>query len=178
MGRSTGICLALGVVVAELCRAAIPSSTFTISTPDRKVYLADREGRLTAGAPDGKADYDSGPGPCRWYIQGTQIKSTVGGGYLAYDPTGKSNAVFLTTKPGSGTQWTVRLQNPPPKNECGPFGPERAAIRVGSGPKRGWYLSVEAVQENRGGGTVTVHRLVLSESPALQLQAQRIYDHK
>jgi hypothetical protein len=171
MVRITAVCLTLGVMLVGLGRAGIPTGTFTISTPDRKVYLADRNGRLTTGPPDRGVEADGFPAQGRWYVLGTQIKSSVGGGYLAYDPAGKSNAVFLTPRPGGGTQWTV--------SPGGPYGPgDRAAIRVGSGPKKGWYLGVEAVQENKGGRTVTVHRLVLSEGRALELEAEQIYLHK
>jgi hypothetical protein len=99
----------------------------------------------------------------RWYILGTKIKGSVGGNYLAYDPSGRDCRVFLsreTMKAGVGTDWTVRLmQN------------ERQLhfhrIQAVSGEVKGWDLDIEEYEkEGAHGKTTTAYRLVLRKGLA------------
>jgi hypothetical protein len=162
----------LSLVVAGAAWAGIPTDKFTISSgkADRVQFLQVRDGRLALGRSTFGTVSDRKDAADRWYVLGTQIKSSVEGNYLAYDPAGKDPTVFLARRPGDGTEWIVTA----PKNEG-----QRASLRAASGPFKGWYLDVEEVEEERPGGkTETVRRFVLSREPARELQVERIWEHK
>src|SRR5947209_4871218 len=90
------------LLVPALCLALAPAGVASISTnrwfihckADQLEFLAVRKGQLTAGEPTDEA-YKNQDAPELWYVAGTQIKSSVGGGYLTYHPSGKDNQVFL-----------------------------------------------------------------------------------
>src|SRR5262245_3497156 len=123
MGKRAFLLLSLSLGAVSAAAAAVPTDHFTISF-DRKrgiEYLAVRGGRLVLGPPT-KRD-EQVVAPERWFVLGTKIKSSVGGGYLAYDPTGKDPRVFLTPNQNDkGTDWEVRRpEGAKRKNEAPPF---------------------------------------------------------
>jgi hypothetical protein len=156
MNRLTIVALAL-LAAAPCCLAGIPTNRFTISL--RGEYLAVRGERLALGQSTLGSVSDNKDAADRWYILGTQVKSSVGGGYLAYDPKGADGAVTLKAAPGEGTEWSIAV---PGKASEG----QKAVIRAASGTKKGWYL------------TLSEGRPVLAEDPAHKLQAERIWEHK
>src|SRR5262245_63845842 len=94
---------ALVLVACSVSVAAIPTPRFTISArdPAGKVdYLAARRGELVLGrpSPTGDGGLDLKDAPDRWFFFDGRIKSSVGEGYLAYDPSGKDNRAFLSPK--------------------------------------------------------------------------------
>jgi hypothetical protein len=140
------LCLA----AASLCFAGTPTNDFTISMNGG--YLAVSEGELyfrrsTEGA--------------IWYVMGTQIKSAErNGGYLAYDPKGKTNLVGLESAPGKGTEWSIAVPGKGRTSEG-----KRSVIRAASGPKRGWYLTID-------NGS-----LILAENPPQKLEVERFWKY-
>jgi hypothetical protein len=174
MVRRGLVAVGLGLALVGAALAGIPTNRFTIDTgKDRGTqYLLVRQGRLALGASTFGKVYDTKDAADRWYVLGTQIKSSVGGGYLAYDASGKDRGVFLAGRPGDGTEWTVAA---PGRAREG----ARASLRAASGPLKGWYLDVEEVEEEgEGGKKETVRRLVLSRKPSRELQVERIWEHK
>ena len=155
MKRLTPVAVLLCLAAAPCCLAGIPTNRFTISL--RGEYLAVRGERLVLGQSTLGSVSDNKDAADRWYILGTQVKSSTGGGYLAYDPKGADNAVTLKAAPGEGTEWSIAV---PRKEE------QKAVIRAASGSKKGWYL------------TVSEGRLILAEDPPQKLQAERIWEHK
>jgi hypothetical protein len=149
------LCLA----AAPCCLAGIPTDRFTIDLG--REFLAVRGGELVLGRSTLGSISDTKDAADRWYILGTQIKSSVGGGYLAYDPGGTDTAVTLKAAPGEGTEWSVAVPGKGSRSEG-----QKAVIRAATGPKKGWYLTVS-------GG-----RLVLAEDPPQKAQAERIWEHK
>jgi hypothetical protein len=177
MNRRGFLALLLGLAVISACAAGIATNRYTISLKNQKgrfeQFLAVRKGRLVLGGSTFGSVSDNQDAADRWYILGTRIKSSVGGGYLAYDPSAKTSEVFLAPRPGEGTEWVVRVVN-------GREG-QRGAIQAATGRMKGCYLGVEEVQEPPKDGTsppATVHRLVLSKDPPRRLEAERIYAHK
>jgi hypothetical protein len=159
MKRRAVLGLTLCLTVAPFGMAGTPTDRFTIS--QGREYLAFRKGQLVLGRSTFGAVSDSKDAADRWYILGTQIKSSVGGGYLAYDPRGEDNAVVLRSGPGEGTEWNISVPGKGHRSEG-----EMAVIRVSSGPLKGCYL------------TVSAGRLVVAEDPPQKLQAARIFSHK
>ena len=76
--------------------------------------------------------------------------------YLAYDPSGKTNAVFLkkASEDGDGTEWLV----------VHAAEPMSYVIRAAGGPHKGWYLDYSKEVVDLGNG-VKGHLLILSEKP-------------
>jgi hypothetical protein len=165
---------ALWLAAASACLGGTPTNRYVITCRFEKSgygYVAVTKGRLTVGKASGRKDNQDAPD--RWYILGTKIKSSDGGGYLAYDPTGKDNRVFLTAKPTEGTEWSMILRKRSPGDE------EHGVIRAATGPRKGWYLDVEETEENaRDDGAKTVRRLVLVKEPIHKVEAGRIYIHR
>ena len=118
-------------------------------------------------------DWYDRPTSARWYVDGTRIKSTVGAGYLAYDPAARDGRVFLVSSPGEGTDWDVRVAEKSRQAEG-----KRAVIRVGKGPMRGWYLSVKEETKREDGRETTTQSVVLTKDPQRKLEAVRIILHK
>src|SRR5689334_899927 len=93
--------------------AAVSTGRYTITARNgaaKAEYLAVKKGQLVLGpqSPRGDGGLDEKDAPDRWYVLGRKIKSSVAGLYLAYDPSGKDNHVFLTPTPkGKGTEWVV-----------------------------------------------------------------------
>ena len=172
MKRRISLCLAVWGLAASFCAAGIPTDTFTISLPGDNEYLSASLGVLKVGNAPRDIEWEGRPASGRWYIEGTRIKSSVGGGYLAYDPSGKDPKVFLSPEPPKDADWALSV---PGKNHEG----TRAVIRAGSGKLKGWYLAVEEVEGTRPDGkTVTTSRLVLAKDPQRRLEAKRIFLHK
>jgi hypothetical protein len=168
--------LPLVLAIASVCAAGIGTNRFNITIRskgnDRKVFLAVADGELTLGSSTFGSVSDNEDAADRWYITGTRIKSSSGGGYLAYDPSGKDPRVFLTSRPGKGTDWTVGIGARAPEGE-------RGVIRAAAGKRKGWYLTVEVTREKDGNGkTVRVCRFTLAKAPARKLEAERIFSHK
>ena len=103
------------LAVISACAAGIATNRYTISLKNQKgrfeQFLAVRKGRLVLGGSTFGSVSDNQDAADRWYILGTRIKSSVGGGYLAYDPSAKTSEVFLAPRPGEGTEWVVRVVN-------------------------------------------------------------------
>lgn len=181
MSRRVYLLMPLFVALVSVCYAGYPTSRFTISAGNKDGwvgYLGVDEGQLILGSPSSRRarldrdEYD------RWHFLGTKIKSSVGGGYLAYDPTGKDHKVFLTPKAdGEGTDWIVRRQK---------FGVERknerrdieewGFLQVASGPMKDWFFDVEDVQEMSDDGQIKkVRRYILSKEPSWNVEVARIH---
>jgi hypothetical protein len=160
MYRRACLSLALCLVAAPLCVAGIATNRFTISFAPKGIggdYLAARGGGLSLGGSTFGAVADTRDAEDRWYVAGMKIKSSLGG-YLAYDPSGKSTAVFLTAEPGEGTDWLVGRS----RQEG-----ERGRIQAAAGPLQSWYLCVDEAG-----------RVTLARESACKLEAERIYEHK
>lgn len=174
MNRCCFLMAALWLMVASACLGGTPTNRYIISCRVEKSgyeYVAVTKGRLTVGkASNRKDDQDA---PDRWYILGTKIKSSDGGGYLAYDPSGKDNRVFLTPTPTAGTEWSMSLRKRSPGDE------EHGVIRAATGPRRGWYLDVEEIEEKTSDdATKTVRRIILAKEPRHKVEAARVYIHR
>lgn len=176
MTRRFWLALPVCLAFVSVCAAGIGTNRFTLSVADngRVVdYVAVRKGRLTLGRSTFGAVSDNHDAADRWYVAGCKIKSSVGGGYLAYDPTGKSSRVFLSPEPGEGTDWLVGIGGRADEGK-------RGAVQAASGPLRGWYLDVseEDEQETADGRTHTRRVPVLSRAPSHKVEAERIWEHK
>lgn len=174
MNRCGILMAALWLTIASACLGGTPTNRYLITCHFKKSgyeYVAVTKGRLTVGkASDRKEDQDA---PDRWYILGTKIKSSDGGGYLAYDPMGKDNRVFLTAAPTEGTEWNMSLRKRSPGDQ------EHGVVRAATGPRRGWYLDVEEIEEKTSDGrTKIVRRLVLVNEPIHKVEAGRVYIHR
>jgi hypothetical protein len=175
MARRTILLLALWLTAVSAGVASLKATNrFTIHNSDGKpkefvkVWLGEAAvgGRSWLGLLEDDSD-----APERWYILGSQIKSSSGGGYLAYDPEGKSNRVFLSREAGKGTDWTVSLEHFDREEKAR----ERGPVTAYRGPMAGWALDVEKVREKlEDGDSVTVRRLVLSKKPRHPFVADRI----
>src|SRR5262245_33586997 len=142
-------------LLAGLARAGIGTDKFFIfcegkclfDTADGKVRLQNRMLELD----------DSGePAYGRWCILGTQIKSSMGKGYLAYDLTGKEPRLFMAAKPGRNTEWSITLVRDP-KEKAGNLG----TLHVANGPMKGWSICLED-STGAGGARPGGDRLVLA----------------
>src|SRR5262249_51469892 len=98
MNRLTVLTLILYLAATSPCVAGMPTDRFTIDVKGE--FLAVSKGQLVFGASTFGSVSDNKAARDRWYVLGTLIKSSVGGGYLAYDLTGASNAVVLQFWPG------------------------------------------------------------------------------
>jgi hypothetical protein len=153
------------VLFAGLARAAIGTDKFIIfcggkclfDTADGIVRLQNRTLTLENGGD---------PAYGRWYILATQIKSSMGKGYLAYDLTGKDARLFLAAKPGENTEWSITLMRDPREKEG-----QLATIRVANGPMKGWSICLES---SAGAGGA---RAVLAPK-GKRLTAERIVWHR
>jgi hypothetical protein len=159
MNRRAIVSLMLCLAATPRCVGGSPTNRFTIAMGGN--YLAVSEGKLVLGDSTFGSVSDRKDAKDRWYISATQIKSSVGGGYLAYDLKGEDNAVVLKSAPGKDTEWRI---NVPTKGRASEG--EKAVIRAASGPKKSWYL------------TVAEGRLILAEDPPRKLKAERIWEHK
>src|SRR5262249_51176963 len=100
MSRRSVMSLAVVLAVGSACVAGTPTNLFTVTLKGGgKGYLGVRDGKLGLGKSTFGSVADTKDADDRWYVLGTQIKSSVGRGYLAYDTTGKDPKVFLVAKP-------------------------------------------------------------------------------
>jgi hypothetical protein len=159
MNRLAVIALMLCLAAAPWCIAGSPTNRFTIDMNGK--YLAVSKGRLVLGGSSFGSVGDSKDARDRWYVSATLIKSSVGGGYLAYDPKGEDNAVLLQSSPGEGTEWNIAVPSTGRNSEG-----KKAVIRAAKGPKKGWYL------------TAVGGRLILAKDPPEKLRVGRIWSHK
>jgi hypothetical protein len=163
MVRRCVLSLAVCLVVGSVSVAGIPTDLFVISVKERQKkgnYLGVRKGELGLGKSTFGAVYDTKDADDRWYVLGTQIKSSVVGGYLAYDAAGKDPKVFLVAKPGDGTEWSI---DEPGKSREG----VRGTIRAAAGPMKGWVLEIDADGQP-----------VLAKEPSKKLEVERVFEHK
>lgn len=148
------------IVALILCLAAASPSVAKIRfAPTNRFTISDGMNERFLAVSNGEVYLRQSEEGIYWYILGTQIKSSVpGGGYLAYDPKGKTNLVGLADRPGKGTEWSIDV----PSSRRGS---ERDAgfIRAAHGPKKGWYL------------TVADGCLILAEDPPQKLYVQRYW---
>jgi hypothetical protein len=175
--------LALSAAAAPLGEAGIATGYYYVtarkSKPGELFYLAVKDSKLVLGAASSLQD-ERGSAPDRWHVLGTQIKSSAGGGYLAYDPSGKSKGIFLSPRPVKGAEWQVRRVYTKRSNHLREsMDYEWGVVEAASGPLKGWSLDVEEVGKKRGnGGTAPVRRLILSKRRAWNVEAGGIYEHK
>jgi len=171
--------LALLLAVASLSAAGVPTKLFYITASEGKEgakYLAVREGRLSLGSHTGGIN-DAKPDPCRWYVLGTQIKSSGEGLYLAYDPSGEVKEVSLAPKPdGALTEWVIRRGSGEGKNKARNEEYGWASLQAASGPLKGYFLDVERLEGEPE--EANAFRFVLREKPAWNVEVSRIYTHK
>jgi hypothetical protein len=187
MSRPSLLALGLALGVASVCAAGVsaPTNFFTIYVALKQkgrsefasVYLHARVtgGRLGLSRRGDRGDEEKPrPAPGRWYVLGTKIKSSVGGGYLAYDPSGKDHRVFLSPTAGHGTDWKIR----------GPGGKEftswYGAVQAASGKVKGWHLDCEEYErKGEGGKAVTAYRLVLRKrAPRKDVSVNRVFSYR
>lgn len=110
--------------------------------------------------------------PDRWYVLGTKIKASKGGGYLAYAPSGKDHRVFLSREAGEGTDWKIGDRKEGEHNFC--YG----VIQAVSGKVKGWYLDVEEFEDKDKDGRI-FWRLVLRKDVArTKVHITQIYSYR
>jgi hypothetical protein len=151
------IVLLLGTLVLPSVLGGIPTRYYGIACGSG--CIQSKEGKLCVG----RGDWDNKDGACNWYLGGSSIKSSTGAGYLAYDPTGKSNKLSLSAKPGDNTDWQMVVtkgKTPGDEHEA------TATIRAANGPMKGWMIDVEDGQ------------LILSKSASKPASAFRVVLHK
>src|SRR5262245_47721028 len=111
-----------------------------------------------------------GPGGGDWVLlrrTGQTTIKVVGpvrykGMYLAYDPTGKRDGVFLVAKKGKGTLWSLE----PPRGADA----EVYRIRAAEGVNKGWYLDAGGKAERKRpakGKPFDAHPLRLTKKPGV-----------
>jgi hypothetical protein len=176
MNRCSLLCLVLGLGFASVGMGGIRTNHFTVSRQrktdtTRYEYVGVVAGKLVPGQ-SRFATYDEEE-PNHWFVVDGKIKAGAGG-YLAYDVSGKDNAVFLTPRAGEGTQWIITPITRGREEE-------RGEVQAAAGPFKGWRLDVEEREEKAEGGegkTVTVRRHLLKKDPPRPFQVWRVYEHK
>src|SRR5215216_3706082 len=116
-----GLPLVALVLFAGLARAGIGTDKFIIYWGG-KCLFDTADGKVTLKNGTLRLDDSGAPAYGRWYILGTQIKSSMGKGYLAYDLTGKDPRLFLAAKPGRNTEWSITLVPDPHEWGVGDLG--------------------------------------------------------
>ena len=150
------ILVGLLVLPGPFCRAGFPTPFFTIECDKMGSARVDN-GKLSLGDNSINKVPDRSPAPDKWYVGGSQIKSSVGGGYLAYDVSGKNPKVFVLPTPGKGTEWEIVIHR---------GREEHATVRAANGPFKGWSLDGKAGQ------------FILSAKPSGDVWVERFYSHK
>lgn len=149
--NARALVLLLSVLLFDsVCFASIPTDFFLLDCSQG--YFRVAGGKLKIGARSGLENLKA---PEHWYVLGTQIKSSMSGAYLAYDPSGKDRQVVLATKTGENTEWVITRKSEGEK--------EYAIVKAAKGPFKGWSLDVE-------GG-----HLILREKPSNPVKVARIY---
>jgi hypothetical protein len=182
MSRTSLLALGLGLAAASLGAAGIsaPTMFFKISV-DRdqtraREYARVTDGRLALTERGGWSDWEDrmDARPDRWYVLGTKIKSSVGGGYLAYDPSGEDPRVFLSREAGEGTDWTIGDRNE--GQNYVRYGLTQAA----SGKVKGWYLDVEDCEEKGEDGKATAARRLVLRKDAVRTKVHvtQLYSYR
>jgi hypothetical protein len=142
------------------CSAA-QADWYEISGPNKsrlKVCVVDGELRLAEGLPF-ECDWDltllAKKRPTTIHLSGetsSKIK------YLTFNLKGKCPKVFLSAKPGPGTQWRLTHGK----------GAASYTIRAANGKFKGWYLNIWTKAEkleDRSGKTYHAYKLTLSKQP-------------
>jgi hypothetical protein len=174
MKRPSLLALALVLAACSVCAAGIhvPTEFFGITAwvdgnqTRKEVHVRVQDGQLafSEGKPWSDWEDREQSRPDRWYVLGTKIKSSMGRGYLAYDPSGKDPRVYLSRTAGEGTDWTIsdREEGKPGYND-----PAYGVTQAASGEVKGWYLDVEESEEKgKDGKMATGYRLVLRKDVA------------
>src|SRR5438045_2568448 len=106
MRRSALLALPLCLAIAGVAVAAIRTNHYSIATA-RDVCLGVGDGKLVlcsrSGSDENETERD------RWLVENGQIKSSVGKGYLTYDPADKEGKVFLAREPMKGASLSMAL---------------------------------------------------------------------
>jgi ABC-type glycerol-3-phosphate transport system substrate-binding protein len=174
MRRPLLLALTLGLAACSVCAAGIqaPTEFFKITAwvdgnqTRKEVHVRVQDGQLAfaEGRPTSDWEDRKESRPDRWYVLGTKIKSSMGPGYLAYDPSGKDPRVYLSGTAGDGTDWKIsdRQEGKGDFNDPA-YGVTQAAV----GAVKGWYLDIEESEEKgKDGKMATVYRLVLRKEVA------------
>jgi hypothetical protein len=165
--------LALVLAAASVCAAGIhaPTEFFRITAwvdgnqTRKQVHVRVLDGQLAfaGGRPSSDWEDREQTRPERWYVLGTKIKSSMGRGYLAYDPSGKDPRVYLSRTAGEGTDWKISDRD---EGKNGFNDPAYGVTQAASGQVKGWYLDVEEGEEGKDGKTTSVSGLVLRKDVA------------
>src|SRR5262245_46367511 len=117
MRRPSLVALALVLAACSVCAAGIyaPTAFFGITAwvdgnqTRKPEHVRVQDGQLAFGEGKPWSDWKDReePRPDRWYVLGRKIKSSVGRGYLAYDPSGQDPRVYLSRTAGEGTDWKI-----------------------------------------------------------------------
>jgi len=174
------------VALVSVCYAGIPGNFHRISAGNKEgkvQYVGVEKGALVLGkrSPHLQKRNETDAHYDRWFVSGTKLKSSTGGGYLAYDPTGKSSRVFLTPKADTeGTDWVIHCPKGVffGKNESRSVDEEWGILQAASGPMKGWYVEVEEFEhKGEDGKAAVVHRFILSKTPSWNVEVSRMYLH-
>jgi hypothetical protein len=185
MRQPTLLALALGLAAVSVSAAGIhaPTEFFRIMVDGNQwgdaahVRVLDGQLAFAKGRPSSDWEDREQTRPERWYVLGTKIKSSMGRGYLAYDPSGKDPRVYLSRTAGEGTDWKISDRD---EGKPGFNNPAYGVTQAASGQVKGWYLDVEECGEKgKDDKTVTDYRLVLRKDVAkTKVHTNRIYSYR
>lgn len=186
MSRRVILVLLIFVALVSVCYAAVPTRHFRIRAKlngGDTGFVQIYEKKLELDGPtlvedfrdkDGQLDIkDSDDG---WFVLGTKIKSSVGGGYLAYDATGKDNKVFLAHDAEDiGTEWTIRVsEGSKGKRNTAQW----ATLQAANGPLKGHYFDIEQIETKQKDGSIRrSRRFLLREKPVWTVEVGRVVIH-
>ena len=185
MNRRIFVLLPLVLVLTAVCYAAVPTRHYKIaakSSDGNAGMLCVEKGSLELGSRskeenflDKDGELDIRDTPDGWFVLGTKVKSSVGGGYLAYDPTGKHNRLVLASKAeDAGTDWIIRKAKPDVKKGRG----ERGILQAAAGPLKDRFLDVGVMDVTQSDGTIISSRcFVLSKEPGWEVEIVRVIIH-
>jgi len=152
------VLLLLGLLAVPTVLAGIPTNYFCVHCKGGFIHAEDGKLWVSSSSTEQKRDASD-----HLYLGGGSLKSSVGAGYLAYDLTGKSNKLVLSSATGDHTVWHMvqtRGTTPGDRDEI------TATIRAANGPMKGWVIDVEAGQ------------LILSKTASKPARAERVILHK
>jgi hypothetical protein len=164
------------IAMMSVCIAGYPTNRFSIQIPGRRVqglksFLSVVDGRVVVTGSSLGRVADNADAPDRWYIDGSRIKCSRGGGYLAYDATGEDPTVFVTTTLPEGIEWKIALK----RRE----GSERGVLEAATGAMKGWSLDVDELPSESGKSPSPASlRVFLTQQPKQPFQVERIFGHK
>jgi len=170
------VCLAAGSV--GVAGTPLGRSIITLGSEAHCLgFVAVQGGQLVLNREGSRDRSPDKPQADEWHIAGTEIKCAVGRWYLTYDPSDKRGRVFVARKPRDGAWWDIEKLP-----ETGSLDEREypGLLRPGSGPRKGWYLTVEERREKARDGKEarTMRRFVLARNPARKVQCSRYYFHK